>query len=406
MGDRARRLAELIVRFGANVQAGQIVSLSTEPGKEELTRAVAEAAYRAGARFVDTRYFDPYIKRARALYADPDTLGYVPEWIGQNVLALGEHRGAAISLNGTVEPHLMDGVDPERLGRDMLPRVRETERLVNERTVNWTVGPCPTVGWAELVHPELRGQEALDRLWQDIVHVCRLEEPDPVATWNARMDRLVEVTRRLDALALDALRFSGPGTELTVGLLRSSRWRAARFSTVDGIEHRPNLPTEEVFTSPDPLRTSGTVTSTKPLVVTGVLIEGLRVHFEAGRAVKIVADRGAAALRSLAARDGGAARLGEVALVDAQSRIGQLGRVFFDTLLDENAASHIALGAGFDMAIDGEEDRARLNRSDIHIDFMIGSDEVSVTGITLEGQEVPLLREGAWQFRGGAATLP
>jgi len=227
-----------------------------------------------------------------------------------------------------------------------------------------------------------------------------------VATWNARMDRLVEVTRRLDALALDALRFSGPGTELTVGLLRSSRWRAARFSTVDGIEHRPNLPTEEVFTSPDPLRTSGTVTSTKPLLVTGVLIEGLRVHFEAGRAVKIEADRGAAALRSLAARDGGAARLGEVALVDAQSRIGQLGRVFFDTLLDENAASHIALGAGFDMAIDGEEDRARLNRSDIHIDFMIGSDEVSVTGITLEGQEVPLLREGAWQFRGGAATLP
>lgn len=397
MNDQVRRLAELIVNFGANVQPGQIVAISTEPGKEELTRAVATAAYRAGAKFVDLHLFDPHVKRARALYADPDTLGYVPPWLGARTLALGEHHGAAISLSGPVEPRLMDGVDPERLGRDMLPRLRESEQVVNERTVNWTIAPCPTTGWAELVFPELQGEAALARLWPEIAHVCRLDEPDAVSAWEARFDRLVSVVQLLDELALDALRFEGPGTDLTVGLLPSSRWGAARLSTVEGIKHRPNLPSEEVFTSPDPERTTGVVRSTKPLFVSGALIEGLRVRFEAGRAVEIDADRGAGTLRALAARDLGAARLGEVALVDGESRIGQLGTVFFSTLLDENAASHIALGAGFDMAIADEQDRARLNRSEVHIDFMIGSDEVEVTGVARDGRPVPLLRGGRWQ---------
>jgi aminopeptidase len=395
--DYVQRLADLVVRFGANVQPGQIVSIGTEPGKEALTRAVAERSYEVGAKFVETRYFDPHLKRARAQHADPETLDFVPSWYGQHVLSLGDEHSALISLHGPVEPHLMNGVDPGRLGRDMLPRVRESSQVLNERTTNWTIAPCPTTGWAELVYPDLAGEAALERLWSEIVHVCRLDEADPVAAWNARLDRLVEVARHLDGLALDELRLVGPGTELSIGLLPSSRWAGARFSTVDGLVHAPNLPTEEVFTSPDPRRTHGFVTSTKPLFVAGALIEGLRVRFESGRAVEIDADVGADALRALAARDDGAARLGEVALVDRESRIGQLGTVFYDTLLDENAASHIALGQGFEMTV-GVEDHGRLNRSAIHVDFMIGSDQLAVTGITGSGEKLPLLRDGAWQF--------
>jgi aminopeptidase len=396
--DRVRRLAELIVRFGANVQPGQIVSISSEPGKEQLARAVADVAYAAGAKFVEVRVFDLHLKRSRAVHADLGTLSYVPPWYGEHILALGANRAAAITLTGPVEPHLMDGVDPDRLGRDMLPRVRESEQVLNDRSLNWTVAPCPTLGWARLVHPELDPPDALERLWLDIARVCRLDDPDPVAAWNERLDRLIAVAATLTTLRLDALHFMGPGTDLTVGLLPTSRWTGARISTADGIVHAPNLPTEEVFTTPDPDRTSGIVTSTKPLFVAGALITGLRVHFEGGRAVEIEAERGAETLRALTGRDPGGARLGEVALVDRESRIGQLGTVFFDTLLDENAASHIALGAGLELALDGDEDHARVNRSEIHIDFMIGSDDVAVTGITAAGTRLPLLRGGAWQI--------
>lgn len=395
--DRVRRLAELIVRFGANVQPGQIVSISSEPGKEQLARAVADVAYAGGAKFVEVRVFDLHLKRSRAIHADLDTLSYVPPWYGEQLLALGAHRSAVITLTGPVDPHLMDDVDPDRLGRDMLPRVREAEQVLNDRVLNWTAAPCPTPGWAKLVHPELDPREALEQLWADIARVCRLDEPDPVAAWNERLDRLIAVAGRLTELRLDALRFEGPGTDLTIGLLPTSRWTGARISTAEGILHAPNLPTEEVFTTPDPERTSGVVSSTKPLFVAGALITGLRVRFEGGRAMEIEADRGAETLRALTRRGADAARLGEVALVDRESRIGQLGTVFFDTLLDENAASHIALGAGLEMALDGDEDHGRVNRSEIHIDFMIGSDEVAVTGITADGADVPLLRGGAWQ---------
>jgi aminopeptidase len=391
-------LAELIVGFGANVQPGQVVALNSEPGKEPLARAVADAAYRHGAKFVDLRVFDLHLKRARALHADPETLGYVPPWYGEQMLAYGEHRCAYVSLTGPVAPHIMDGIDPALMGKDMLPRIRESIEVVNARTTNWTVAPCPTPGWAELVHPGLKPDVALERLWTEVVRVCRVDEDDPVTAWSDRLDRLVEVADKLDKLGLDAVRFQGSGTDLSVGLLRGSRWQAARISTVDGIVHAPNLPTEEVFTTPDPERVEGVVTATKPLFVSGVLITGLRVRFEAGRAVEIEAAENRDTLRALTERDQGAARLGEVALVDRESRIGELGVVFFDTLLDENAASHIALGQGFQFAVTGEGDIARVNSSEIHIDFMIGSPEVSVTGLTQGGESIPLLRDGTWQI--------
>jgi aminopeptidase len=395
--DRIHALAQLIVRFGANVQPGQIVAIGSEPGKEPLARAIAAAAYEAGAKFVDLSVFDIHIKRARMLHAADDTLEFVPPWYGQRMRALGEHRCAAIALTGPVAPHIMEGVDPSRLGRDLLPGLRESIEIVNRRVTNWTAAPCPTAGWAELVHPDPDPADALERLWRDVAHVCRVDEPDPVAAWEERMRALVHTAGKLDHLRLDALHFEGPGTDLTVGLFPTSRWQCARISTIDGIVHAPNIPTEEVFTTPDPERTEGWVAATKPLFVSGAMVRGLRVRFERGQAVEIDAEQGADALRGVAHRDAGSGRLGEVALVDGESRIGNLDTVFFDTLLDENAASHIALGEGLDFGV-GEDDQPRINRSELHVDFMIGSSQVAVTGIERGGGRVPLLRGGAWQI--------
>jgi aminopeptidase len=390
------RLADLVVGFGANVQEGQIVSVTCEPGKEPLTRAIAASAYRHGAKFVDVQWFDPWVKRARIAHAREDTLEFVPEWYGQRILALGDARAARIALAGVTAPGLLGDLDPVRAGKDRLPAVKESGTVVNERTTNWSIIPCPTTSWAKLVFPDTPEDEALATLEDRLVHVLRLDEPDPIAAWRARADTLVSVGRRLTERGLDALHYEAPGTDLTVGLLPGGRWDAARFVTVDGIEHMPNLPTEEVFTTPDPERADGHVTASKPLVLTdGTVVEGLRVRFEGGRAVQIDADTAQDTMRTIVAQDDGAARLGEVALVDAEGRIGKLDTVFYDTLLDENAASHIAFGQGFPFLI-GEEARERANESQIHIDFMIGSPEMTVTGITAEGERIPVLMHGNW----------
>jgi aminopeptidase len=390
------RFADLVVGFAANVQPGQVVALGTEPGKEPLTRAIAAAAYRHGAKFVDVSSFDIHVKRARLEHAPEETLDFVPSWYGERILALGEQRCARIGLSGPVAPGLLDDLDPARVGRDQLPFVAESGEVVNERTTNWTIVPCPTEGWAGLLHPDAAPPEALDRLWEQLRHVCRLDEDDPAEAWRARMRDLRSAADRLTERRFDALHFEGPGTDLTVGLLPSSCWLAASFETVDGIEHVPNLPSEETFSTPDPARVDGVVRSTKPLALPGTIIRGLEVRFEGGRAVQIDAEAGADAMRALCARDEGAARLGEVALVDSQGRIGPLDTIFYDTLLDENAASHIALGRAYEFTVEDESDRERANRSSIHVDFMIGSGDVQVTGVTPEGDRVPVLRAGAW----------
>jgi aminopeptidase len=322
----------------------------------------------------------------------------VPSWYGERLLAIGDQRAARVGLSGPVEPGVMDDVDPARAGRDQTPFLKESAKVVNDRTTNWTIAPAPTEGWASLVHPDLAPADALARLWDQLLHILRLDEDDPVAAWRARADTLVDAAARMTSRRFDALRFVGPGTDLTVGLLPSSSWLAARFETIDGIEHMPNLPTEEVFTTPDPRRVDGVVRSTKPLYLGGSIIRGLVVRFEGGRVAQIDADEGADVLRAYIERDDGASRLGEVALVDREGRIGPLGTVFYDTLLDENAASHIALGSAYAITVDDEADKARANQSAIHVDFMIGGDDVDVTGVAADGTETPVLRGGAWQL--------
>ena len=390
------RLAELAV-FGANVQPGQLVAVTSYIGKEELTRRVARLAYERGAKYVDVLYFDQWLKRERVLHAAEDTLDYVPPWLSQRLLHLSDEHAARITLSGPHAPEALVGVDPARAGRDLLPYLPQSGEVVNKRTTNWCIVPVPTRAWAEAVYPGLDPGEAYERLWEAVAHVCRLDEADPEAAWTDRIHALQANAARMNGRDFDAVRLFGPGTDVTIGLLRSSTWHAGDFTTVDGVRHYPNLPTEELFTTPDPKRVDGHVSATMPLELYGIVVSGIRVEFEGGRAVKIDADQGGDALRSAVAKDEGASRLGEVALVDGEGRIGPLGTVFYDTLIDENAATHIALGNGYESPVADEADKALVNQSEIHVDFMIGSPELAVDGIARDGQAVPVLRNGAWQ---------
>ena len=397
MADRLERLADLAVH-GANVQPGQVLMVTGEIGNEDVARAVAAAGYRRGAKFVDVDYFDPYVKRARIENADPGSLDFVPRWYGTRMVDHAEDEGARVTLATLTAPNLMDDLDKTLVGRDMLPRVKELTKIVGDRSTNWCIVPAPHRAWATIVYPDLDEDAAYERLWDELEHVLRLDDGDAANAWDERMAVLRDAAERLTARSFDAIELRGPGTELSIGMLPTHRWWAADFTRADGLRHLPNLPTEEVFTTPDPLRTNGHVTSTKPLALRdGTIVRGLRVRFENGVAVEIDAAENGDTLKSLLDIDEGARRLGELALVDRQGRIGPLGTVFYNTLLDENAASHIALGGGFPFLVQGD-DLARVNVSKQHIDFMIGSPEMEVDGVTADGERVPVLRRGDWQI--------
>jgi aminopeptidase len=391
------KLAELAV-FGANVQPGQLVAVTSHIGKEDLTRRIAREAYKRGAKFVDVVYFDQWLKRERIAHAVEDTLEYIPPWMSQRLRYLSDEHAARISLSGPHAPKALEGLDPRRAGRDLLPYLPETGEIVNRMTTSWCIVPAPTHAWAEAVYPELDRDAAYTRLWEAVAHICRLDADNPADAWIARSEVLKANARRLTERGFDAIRMHGPGTDLTVGLLRSAHWAAGDLATVDGRRHSPNIPTEELFTTPDPMRAEGHVAATMPLELSGSVISGLRVKFSAGRVVGIEAERGAETLREVVAKDEGASRLGEIALVDGEGRIGPLETVFYDTLIDENAASHLALGNGYEHPVDDQTERERVNRSDVHVDFMIGSPELAVDGITSDGDAVPVLRGGAWQI--------
>ena len=394
----AERFADLIVEVGANVQEGQDVEILADLGTEEPVRAIAGAAYRRGARYVDVWWWDSLLKRERLLHAREETLDYVPPEPGARIVRLGKEHGCRMWIIGNPHPHALAGVDPERAGRDLLPRVKESTEVVMARTTNWCIASWPTDGWARQVHPALAPAAAFERLRRELAHVARLDEPNPADAWRARIADLKQAAGSLTDRGFDSLRFTGPGTDLSVGLFRSSGWRAGSLERIDGLESIVNIPTEEVFTTPDPARVEGVVRATKPLEFAGSLIEGIVVRFEGGRAVQIDADTNVDVLRTVAAKDDGAARVGEVALVDGSGRIGPLETVFWNTLLDENAASHIALGGAYGFVVENEAERAQANESEIHVDFMIGSPEVDVDGIGRDGEVVPVLRGGAWQI--------
>lgn len=393
-----RKLADLIVGFGANVQPGQLVGVTSYTGKEELTREITRAAYDRGARYVDVLYWDPRVKRQRLLHGNPETFGYIPPWMHARMRQLSDEHGARISLSGPAGLDAFDGVPGDRMGIDALPYLPETSEIIGLRTTNWCVGPAPTREWAAAVYPQADPEEAYAQLWDAIEHVCRLDTDDPPAAWEARFAEITANAAKLTARRFETIRLHGPGTDLTVGLLDSSRWLAGGQETVDGVLHYPNIPSEEAFTTPDPLRVDGYVSATMPLDLYGSIVNGIRIEFEQGRTVKIDADDNVETLRSACAKDDGGTRLGELALVDGGGRIGPLQTVFFDTLLDENAASHIALGASYLRGVESEADQERINRSQIHIDFMIGSPELDVDGHTRDGHVVPLLRDGSWQL--------
>ena len=398
--DRIDRYADLIVRVGANVQPGQTLFVNALLEHTELARALARAAYRADARYVDVRYQDQHVRRAMIEFASDEVLQHSPSWLLEYVDHLPGN--ALASIAGEAEPELLADLDQERVGKarpiELMTRALKAQ---NARLVNWTIAALPNAGWAEQVF----GEPDVERLWDAIAITVRLDEPDPVAAWREHTDRLRRRCNSLDELALDALRFRGPGTDLTVGLLPESRWIGGGIHTSNGIAHVPNLPTEEVFTCPDWRRTEGTVRSTRPLALGGTIVRDLELRFAAGRAIEVKASSGAEAVQGQLHSDEWADRLGEVALVDGESRVGKTGLTFFNTLFDENASCHIAYGAAVTFSapdlqgLEPEELRERgANVSSMHTDFMIGGPEVAVDGIAGDGREIPLLREDVWQL--------
>ena len=406
--------ADLTVRVALNLQPGQRlliigplmnggVSLQAAP----TVRHVAASAYRAGAALVEAIWGDETLQLARFRHAPRDTFGEVSAWLPK---ALAEHAqaGHAVLSIYANDPDLLQH-EPADLASALQQATSRSAMAFREQIsrnqTNWAVIAAADTAWAAKVFGDAEGGDAvrLARLWEAITRLCRLDRPDPVAAWQEHLASLAARSDDLNRRRYTALRFSGPGTDLTVGLPDGHIWVSGASTSRSGIRFVPNLPTEEVFTITDRNRVAGTVRATKPLSYGGTLIEDFRLSFEDGRVVSLSAARGEPMLRQLVETDAAAGRLGEVALVPQSSPIAQSGRLFYNTLFDENAASHVALGSAYKFTLTGADamsdeqfQQAGGNRSAVHVDFMIGSGDLDVDGVSHDGAVVPLMRLGEW----------
>jgi aminopeptidase len=407
------RYAELAVRVALNLQRGQRlliigplmnggVSLEAAP----LVRALTASAYRAGADLVEAIWGDEQMQLVRFRHARADTFGGYSAWLPKALAEHAEAGNATLSVYAN-DPDLLEHESTERAGALQQATSRGVmgfRDLISRNHTNWAVIAAASAAWAAKVFPDAAPDEQRQQLWDTIARLCRLDRPDPIAAWREHLDELQKRSGFLNARRYSALKFTGPGTDLTVGLPAGHIWVSGASTSRNNIEFVPNLPTEEVFTIADRHRVSGVVRSTKPLNYAGSLIEDFTLTFADGRVVDLRAARGEAVLRQLVETDGAAGRLGEVALVPHSSPIAQSGRLFYNTLFDENAASHVALGtaykftlSGADRMTDEEFERAGGNRSAVHVDFMIGSNELDVDGLASGAATgEPLMRRGDW----------
>jgi len=399
------KLADVTVHVGLNLQRGQELVITAPIEALPLTRKITERAYQAGAKMVTTLYSDDAATLARYRFAPSDAFDYAPAWLYEGMAEAYAAGAARLAITGQ-NPALLKGQDPDRISRASKAQSianRRALELIASFHINWSIVAYATVDWAKMVFPDLAEEQAVEKLWEAIFKASRLDTDDPVAAWAAHNANLHKRVQSLNEKRYAALHFKGPGTDLKVGLADDHVWSGGAAVAKNGVVCNPNIPTEEVFTTPHKDRVEGYVSSSKPLAYQGSLLDGIRVRFEGGRIVEASAKVGEDILKQLLETDEGARRLGEVALVPHSSPIAQSGILFYNTLFDENAASHIALGQAYSECIRGgdrlsrEELAARgANASLIHVDWMIGSNEIDVDGITHTGQAEPLMRRGEW----------
>ncbi len=402
---RLDRLAAVAVHTGLGLAPGQELVITASVDALPLVRRITEHAYRGGATLVTTFLSDDEATLARYRYAPDASFDLAPSWL-QDGIAEAFRRGAARMAIAGANPSLLAKEDPEKVGRANRAASkagRPAMELITRHTINWTIVAAATPAWAAAVFPGESEELAMARLWDAIFAASRVDAPDPVAAWKEHDAGLRRRAAFLNERRYAALQYRAPGTELRIGLAEDHIWLGGGTTAGNGVDCIPNIPTEEVFTTPHYQQADGIVTSTKPLSYQGTLIEDIQVRFEGGRIVESHASKGEAVLRKMLETDEGASRLGEVALVPHSSPIAKSGLLFQNTLFDENAASHIALGQAYSTCIRGGDvmDAAALagkgaNDSLIHVDWMIGSGRMDVDGVAADGKVEPLMRQGEW----------
>jgi aminopeptidase len=399
------RLAEVAVRVGLGLKPGQELVVTAPLDAIALVRRITEHAYKAGASLVTTVLSDEESTLMRFRHGRNEGFDTAPTWLYEGMATAYKNGAARLAIVGE-DPSLLAKEDPEKVSRANRARSKAYMPALNMIAgfdINWTIVSAATPAWAKTVFPDDPEDVAVSRLWQAIFSASRVDMPDPIAAWEKHNANLQARTRMLNDKNYSALHFRGPGTDLRVGLADGHEWNGGSTAAKNGIVCNANIPTEEVFTTPHKDRVDGYVTSTKPLSYNGTLIQDIQVRFEGGRIVESKARTGEAVLNKVLDTDEGARRLGEVALVPFSSPISQSGLLFFNTLFDENASSHIALGQAYSKCIRNggtmsEDELAShgSNKSLIHIDWMIGSDQIDVDGIAQDGRAEPLMRSGEW----------